>query len=94
LHQLQNKPWATLYVACLFYAYFTWRTCIFMVFNKLLGGLFQCYLVMQGITAYLPVGSILFFYFIDYAVFILITFCVVNQRLFAEDKLIAAKLAT
>jgi hypothetical protein len=44
-----------------------------------------------GITAYLPVGSILFFYFIDYAVFILITFCVVRPEVVAEDKLIAAK---
>jgi hypothetical protein len=63
LHQLQNKPWSALYVACIFF---------FVAFN----GSFSFYAiqqvaqagwspvlfrVMQGITAYLPVGSIIFF---------------------------------
>jgi hypothetical protein len=61
LHQLQNKPWAALYVLFIFYAYF--NGCFsFYAIQKLLVAV-VLFRVMQGITAYLPVGSILFLYF-------------------------------
>jgi hypothetical protein len=51
LHQLQNKPWSALYVACIFYAYFI--RCSFLIQQVAQAGwspvLFR---VMQGITSY------------------------------------------
>jgi len=62
-HQLQNKPWAAVYVAGLFFMLISLGVLAFYAIqNAAQAGwspiLFR---VMQGITAYLPVGSIIFF---------------------------------
>ncbi len=63
LHQLQNKPWAALYVACIFFMLLSMGTLAFYAIQTVAqaGWSPVLFRVMQGITAYLPVGSIIFF---------------------------------
>lgn len=62
-HQLQNKPWAALYVACLFVMLISLGALVFYAIQQVAqaGWSPVLFRVMQGITAYLPVGSIIFF---------------------------------
>ncbi len=66
LHQLQNKPWAALYVACIFFLLISLGTLAFYAIQQVAqaGWSPVLFRVMQGITAYLPVGSVLFFVFL------------------------------
>ena len=63
LHQLQNKPWAALYVACIFIMLISLGALAFYAIQQVAqaGWSPVLFRVMQGITSYLPVGSILFF---------------------------------
>lgn len=63
LHQLQNKPWAALYVACVFFLLITMGVLAFYAIQQVAqaGWSPVLFRVMQGITAYLPVVSIIFF---------------------------------
>ncbi len=63
LHQLQNKPWSALYVACIFFMLLTMGTLVFYAINVVAVAGWSPVLnrVMQGITAYLPIGSAIFF---------------------------------
>ena len=63
LHQLQNKPWAALYVACIFIMLISLGALAFYAIQQVAqaGWSPVLFRVMQGITAYLPVGSIFFF---------------------------------
>ena len=63
LHQLQNKPWAALYVAAIFFMLISLGVLAFYAIQIVsqAGWSPVLFRVMQGITAYLPVGSILFF---------------------------------
>ena len=63
LHQLQNKPWAALYVACIFFLLISMGVLAFYAIQQVAqaGWSPVLFRVMQGITAYLPVGSIIFF---------------------------------
>ena len=71
LHQLQNKPWAAFYVACIFFmfislgvlAFYAIQVCAQAGWSPVL------FRVMQGITAYLPVASVIFFVFLILCVF-------------------------
>jgi len=94
LHQLQNKPWAALYVACIFFLLVTLGVLAFYAIQQVAqaGWSPVLFRVMQGITAYLPVGSIIFF--------IILVLCGLHfNHLFvwldpevvAHDKLIEAK---
>ena len=66
LHQLQNKPWAALYVAGIFFLLISMGTLAFYAIQQVAqaGWSPVLFRVMQGITAYLPVGSVLFFVFL------------------------------
>ncbi|WP_229317650.1 quinol:cytochrome C oxidoreductase [Flavobacterium ammoniigenes] len=66
LHQLQNKPWAALYVACIFFLLISMGTLAFYAIQQVAqaGWSPVLFRVMQGITAYLPVGSVVFFLFL------------------------------
>ena len=66
LHQLQNKPWAALYVACIFFMLISLGVLAFYAIQQVSqsGWSPVLFRVMQGITAYLPVGSVLFFIFL------------------------------
>lgn len=63
LHQLQNKPWAALYVACIFFLLISMGVLAFYAIQQVAqaGWSPVLFRVMQGITAYLPVVSIIFF---------------------------------
>lgn len=63
LHQLQNKPWAALYVACIFFLLLSMGVLAFYAIQQVAqaGWSPVLFRVMQGITAYLPYGSVIFF---------------------------------
>ncbi|WP_035669773.1 hypothetical protein [Flavobacterium sp. 83] len=63
LTQLQNKPWAALYVACIFFMLIAMGVLAFYAIQQVAqaGWSPVLFRVMQGITAYLPVGSVIFF---------------------------------
>lgn len=63
LHQLQNKPWAAFYVACIFFMLISLGVLAFFAIQQVAqaGWSPVLFRVMQGITAYLPVGSVIFF---------------------------------
>ncbi|MDI1257464.1 MAG: quinol:cytochrome C oxidoreductase [Flavobacterium sp.] len=63
LNQLQNKPWAALYVACIFIMLISLGALAFYGIQQVAqaGWSPVLFRVMQGITAYLPVGSVIFF---------------------------------
>ncbi|MES2780463.1 MAG: quinol:cytochrome C oxidoreductase [Bacteroidota bacterium] len=93
-HQLQNKPWAALYVACIFIMLISLGALAFYAIQQVAqaGWSPVLFRVMQGITAYLPVGSVIFF--------VLLVLCAMHfNHLFVwmdaevvkNDKLIAAK---
>lgn len=66
LHQLQNKPWSAVYVALIFtmlislgvLAFYAIQVCAQAGWSPVL------FRVMQGITAYLPVASVIFIVFL------------------------------
>ena len=66
LHQLENKPWSALYVACIFFMLLSLGTLVFYGIQQVAqaGWSPVLFRVMQGITAYLPVGSVIFFGFL------------------------------
>ena len=63
LHQLQNKPWAALYVACIFFMLITMGALAFYAIQQVAqaGWSPVLFRVMQGVTSYLLPGSIIFF---------------------------------
>ena len=63
LVQLQNKPWAALYVACIFFMLIAMGALAFYAIQQVAqaGWSPVLFRVMQGITSYLLPGSILFF---------------------------------
>ncbi|CAN1556751.1 hypothetical protein MCETHM1_02431 [Flavobacteriaceae bacterium] len=93
-HQLQNKPWAALYVACIFFMLLSMGTLAFYAIQQVAqaGWSPVLFRVMQAITAYLPVGSVLFF------IFLLLCglhfnhlFIWLDPEVVAHDKIIAGK---
>lgn len=63
LHQLQNKPWAALYVACIFFMLLSLGALAFYAIQIVsqAGWSPILFRVMEGISAYLLPGSIIFF---------------------------------
>ncbi len=63
LHQLKNKPWSALYVACIFFLLLTMGVLAFYAIQQVAqaGWSPVLFRVMQGITAYLPIASVIFF---------------------------------
>ena len=63
LHFLQNKPWAALYVAALFFLLISLGVLAFYAINRAAQAGWSPILfrVMEGITGYLPVGALIFF---------------------------------
>lgn len=94
LHQLQNKPWAALYVACIFFMLVAMGVLAFYAIQQVAqaGWSPVLFRVMQGITAYLPFGSAIFF-----VILILCglhfnhLFTWLDPEVVAHDELIAAK---
>jgi len=94
LHELQNKPWAALYVACIFFLLISMGVLAFYAIQQVASAGWSPVLfrVMQGITAYLPWGSVIFF-----VILILCglhfnhLFIWLDPEVVAHDKLIATK---
>ena len=65
-HQMQNKPWAAFYIACIFIMLISLGALAFYAIQQVAQAGWSPILfrVMQGITAYLPVGSVIFFIFL------------------------------
>jgi hypothetical protein len=63
LHQLQNKPWAALYVAAFFFMMIALGTLAFYAINRAAqaGWSPALFRVMEGITAYLLPGALIVF---------------------------------
>ena len=63
LHLLQNKPWAALYVAALFFLLISLGVLAFYAINRAAQAGWSPILfrVMEGITGYLPIGGAIFF---------------------------------
>ena len=66
LHQLQNKPWAALYVAAFFFFMIALGALAFYAIQRAAqaGWPILLYRVMEGITAYLLPGSIIIYLFL------------------------------
>ena len=66
LHQLQNKPWAALYVAAFFFFMISLGTLAIYAIQRAAqaGWPILLYRVMEGITAYLVPGSIIIYVFL------------------------------
>ncbi len=95
LHQLQNKPWAALYVACIFFLLISLGVLAFYAIQQVAqaGWSPVLFRVMQGITAYLPVGSILFFIFLILSgLHFNHLFIWLDPEVVAHDELIAKKI--
>ena len=94
LGQLQNKPWAALYVACIFFLLVSMGVLAFYAIQQVAqaGWSPVLFRVMQGITSYLPVGSIIFFGFLILCgLHFNHLFIWLDPEVVAEDKLIQAK---
>ena len=96
LHQLQNKPWAALYVAAFFFMMIALGTLAFYAINRAAqaGWSPALFRVMEGITAYLLPGAIIVF------VILLLSgmhfnhlFIWMDSEVVAHDKLIQGKTA-
>ncbi len=94
LHQLQNKPWAALYVSAFFFMMIALGTLAFYAINRAAqaGWSPVLYRVMEGITAYLLPGAIIVF------VILMLSgmhfnhlFIWMDPELVANDKLIQGK---
>ena len=94
LHQLQNKPWAAFYVACIFFMLISLGVLAFYAIQQVAqaGWSPVLFRVMQGITAYLPVGSIIFFAFLILCgLHFNHLFIWLDPEVIASDKIIANK---
>ena len=94
LHQLQNKPWSALYVACIFFMLVSLGVLVFYAIQQVAqaGWSPVLFRVMQGITAYLPVGSIIFFIILILSgLHLNHLFIWLDPEVVANDKLIANK---
>jgi hypothetical protein len=94
LHQLQNKPWSAFYVACIFFMLISLGVLAFYAIQQVAqaGWSPVLFRVMQGITAYLPVGSVIFFLFLLLSGFhINHLFIWMDPEVVATDRLIANK---
>ncbi|PWA10163.1 cation-translocating P-type ATPase [Flavobacterium laiguense] len=93
-HQLSNKPWAALYVACIFFMLLSMGTLVFYAIQQVAqaGWSPVLFRVMQGITSYLPVGSVIFFIFLVLCgLHFNHLFIWLDPEVVAHDKIIANK---
>jgi hypothetical protein len=94
LHQLQNKPWAAFYVACIFFLLISMGVLAFYAIQQVAqaGWSPVLFRVMQGITAYLPVASVIFFIFLVISgMHLNHLFIWMDPEVVAHDKLIQNK---
>ena len=96
LHQLQNKPWAALYVAAFFFMMIALGTLAFYAINRAAqaGWSPALFRVMEGITAYLLPGSLIVFVILFLSgMHFNHLFIWMDSEVVAHDKLIQGKTA-
>ena len=96
LHQLQNKPWAALYVAAFFFMMIALGTLAFYAINRAAqaGWSPALFRVMEGITAYLLPGAIIVFVILALSgMHFNHLFIWMDPEVVAHDKLIQGKTA-
>jgi len=96
LHQLQNKPWAALYVAAFFFMMISLGTLAFYAINRAAqaGWSPALFRVMEGITAYLLPGAIIVFVILALSgMHFNHLFIWMDPEVVAHDKLIQGKTA-
>jgi hypothetical protein len=94
LHQLQNKPWAALYVAAFFFFMISLGVLAFYAIQRAAqaGWSPALYRVMEGITGYLLPGAIIVFVILVLSGFHMNhLFIWMDSEVVAHDKLIASK---
>ena len=94
LHQLQNKPWAALYVSAFFFMMIALGTLAFYAINRAAqaGWSPVLYRVMEGITAYLLPGAIIVFVILMFSgMHFNHLFIWMDPEVVAHDKLIQGK---
>jgi len=94
LHQLQNKPWAAVYVAALFFLFISLGVLAFYGINRAAqaGWSPLLFRVMEGITAYLVPGGIILFVLLAMSVAHMNhLFVWLDPEVVAHDKLIQGK---
>lgn len=94
LHLMQNKPWSALYVALFFFFMISLATLAFYAIQHAsqAGWPVVLFRVMEGITAYLPVGGILLFvFFVLSALHMNHLFIWMDADVVANDELIQNK---
>jgi hypothetical protein len=95
LHQLQNKPWAALYVAAFFFMMIALGTLAFYAINRAAqaGWSPALFRVMEGITAYLlPGGLVVFVILLLSGMHFNHLFIWMDPEVVAHDKLIQGKV--
>ena len=93
-HLLKNKPWSALYVALFFFFMISLGALVFYAIQHAAqaGWSVVLFRVMEGITAYLPVGGILLFVFFVLSGFHVIhLFVWMDPEVVAHDELIQNK---
>lgn len=95
-HQLNNKPWAAVYTAALFFLLLSLGVLAFYAIQNAAqaGWSPVLFRVMQGITGFLPIGSIIFFILLVLAAMHVGhngMFVWMDKEVVAEDKLIQGK---
>jgi len=94
LHQLQNKPWAALYVAAFFFFMISLGVLAFYAIQRAAqaGWSPALYRVMEGITGYLLPGALIVFVILVLSGFHMNhLFIWMDPQVVADDKLIASK---
>lgn len=99
LHQLQNKPWAALYVAIFFFMMISLGVLAFYAIQHAAqaGWSVVLFRVMEAITAYLPFGTLLLFLFLVFSglhfnhIFVWMDADLLNPESAKYDELIANK---
>ena len=95
LHQLQNKPWAALYVAAFFFMMIALGTLAFYAINRAAqaGWSPALFRVMEGITAYLLPGALIVFVILALSgMHFNHLFIWMDPEVVAHDKLIQGKV--
>lgn len=95
LHQLQNKPWAALYVAAFFFMMIALGTLAFYAINRAAqaGWSPALFRVMEGITAYLLPGALIVFVILALSgMHLNHLFIWMDPEVVAHDKLIRGKV--
>ena len=96
LHQLQNKPWAALYVAAFFFMMIALGTLAFYAIQRAAqaGWSILLFRVMEGITAYLLPGTIIVFALLVLSgMHLNHLFIWMDPEVVAHDKIIQGKVA-